>query len=165
MNGYSEQQLLDIAQRVGACLLRRSMMLATAESCTGGWVAQTVTSLAGSSAWFDRGFVTYSNQSKQDMLGVSEETLATHGAVSGEVVRVMAQGALLHSQAQVSVAISGVAGPGGGSVEKPVGTVWIAWAVRDGSCREQRFHFDGDRREVRAQAVYQALLGVLELVG
>ncbi len=119
-----EMLLEDIAQ-LAQC---RSAVIATAESCTGGWVAQELTSIAGSSVWFDRGFVTYSNAAKEEMLGVSAEIIKNHGAVSEPVVRAMAEGVLAKSSASISVSISGVAGPGGGSVEKPVGTVWFAWA-------------------------------------
>lgn len=125
-NGDSMGRATVVAE-LAVHLQRRGWMLVCAESCTGGGVAAALTDLAGSSAWFDRGFVTYSNQAKQDMLGVSPETLAKFGAVSRETVTEMARGALLHSGAQLSVAISGIAGPGGGTPDKPVGTVWIAW--------------------------------------
>ncbi|MCW8917785.1 MAG: nicotinamide-nucleotide amidohydrolase family protein [Gammaproteobacteria bacterium] len=145
-----------------AALLRdRGMMLATAESCTGGWVAKACTDLPGSSHWFERGFVTYTNESKQEMLGVSPETLLTHGAVSEATVAQMARGALAQSRAQCSVAISGIAGPGGGSAEKPVGTVCFAWAVAGGEVTTERCHFDGGREAVRGQAVAHALQGLI----
>lgn len=147
------------AAEVGALLRARGWMLATAESCTGGWIAQTVTAIPGSSAWFECGFVTYSNAAKLRMLGVSAATLAAHGAVSEATVREMACGALSNSGAQVAVAVSGIAGPGGGSAEKPVGSVWIAWAWPDGEAA-QGFRFDGDRRAVRAQTVAAALDGI-----
>ena len=161
MAGMDEDALIELATRVGGALEKRQWMLATAESCTGGWVAQIMTSVSGSSVWFDRGFVTYSNQSKQDMLAVAAQTLENHGAVSEAVVSEMAAGALTHSQAQISVAISGIAGPGGGTLDKPVGTVWIAWGVRKMTVSSEKFRFLGDRRAVRIQAVEQALLGVL----
>lgn len=149
-----------IAQDLGAQMVQQGAMLATAESCTGGWVAQTLTSLAGSSNWFDAGFVTYSNSAKQRMLGVREATLNNHGAVSEPVVLEMAQGACSNSAATYAVAISGIAGPGGGSEEKPVGTVWIGWATPE-RCWAKKFLFAGDRKAVRKQAVAEALLGLL----
>jgi len=150
-----------ITKDVALYLSQREAMLATAESCTGGWVAQTLTSLAGSSAWFDAGFVTYSNSSKQRMLGVSESTLDQEGAVSEAVVLEMAAGACAKSDATYAIAISGVAGPGGGSAEKPVGTVWIGWSSPQG-CWAKKFNFEGDRKSVRKQAVVAALQGLLQ---
>jgi len=152
----SESELEQLSQHCGWLLLQNHWLLSTAESCTGGWVAQIITAVAGSSSWFDRGFVTYSNAAKQEMLGVSSTTLATHGAVSEATVLEMAQGALRYSQAQVSIAISGIAGPSGGSVEKPVGTVWIGWALPGRSFATQ-FLFPGDRTAIRQQAVHAAL--------
>ncbi len=157
-------ELETLAARLGEALLARGWQLAAAESCTGGWVAQAATAIAGSSNWFDRGFVTYSNEAKQDMLGVQAATLAAHGAVSEAVVREMVAGALARSRADLALAISGIAGPAGGSAEKPVGTVWIAWGLRAGPQRAQRFHFDGDRAEVRCQSVAAALQGALQLL-
>ena len=154
-------ELEAIAQEVGAQLMAQGAVLATAESCTGGWVAQTVTSLAGSSNWFDAGFVTYSNRAKERMLGVQAQTLIDHGAVSEAVVLQMAHGACANSNASYSVAISGVAGPGGGSDEKPVGTVWIAWMTPE-KTSAKKFLFDGDRKSVRKQAVAEALQGLLK---
>lgn len=148
-----EQLVADLAGLLGA----RGEMLATAESCTGGWVAKACTDLAGSSVWFERGFVTYSNQSKRDMLGVAAATLAEAGAISEPTVREMAAGALANSAAQWSLAVSGVAGPGGGSPDKPVGTVWLAWAGPGGWCASECRRFDGDRDAVRRQAVQRAL--------
>ena len=156
--------LTTLATLVGAKLKAQGVMFAAAESCTGGWVAQTVTAIAGSSDWFDRGFVTYSDAAKQEMLGVSARTLAAHGAVSEETAREMATGALAHSRAQVAVAITGVAGPGGGSLEKPVGMVCFAWAVKDGAPGAQTRHFKGNRESVRRQSVIFALQGTLELL-
>ncbi len=139
-------------------------MLATAESCTGGGVAQAITEVAGSSKWFERGFVTYSNLSKQQMLGVSEATLIRHGAVSEATVREMVEGALARSSAQVALAVSGIAGPDGGTPDKPVGTVWFAWGVKDG-LRASRVHYlSGNRSEVRAQSVEIALQGVINML-
>lgn len=153
-----------LAEQVGAALKSRGMMLASAESCTGGLVGAAVTAVAGSSHWFDRGFITYTNESKQEMLGVSAATLAEFGAVSEPTVREMAAGALKHSHAQVALAISGIAGPGGATLDKPVGTVCMAWAMQSGAGRSQTMHFPGDRAAVRRQAVAAGLRGVLELI-
>ena len=139
-------------------------MLATAESCTGGWAAQAMTAIGGSSEWFERGFVTYSNEAKQEMLGVSEKTIQKHGAVSEETAREMAQGALARSKASVSLSVTGVAGPTGGSDAKPVGTVCFAWATKKGALRSETRRFAGDREAVRRQSVVRALEGVLEVV-
>lgn len=160
-----DEELKALAQRVGDRLLARRVMLASAESCTGGWVAQAATSVSGSSHWFERGFVTYSNDAKREMLGVRDETLERCGAVSEDVVREMAAGALEHSHAQFSVAISGIAGPGGGSLEKPVGTVCLAWGALGLVTRARTEHFSGDREAVRRQSVIAALEGVIDLVG
>ena len=130
-------ELEELSEQLGARLLERGEWLVTAESCTGGWVAQTVTAIAGSSGWFDRGFVTYSNAAKRDMLGVPETTLDRHGAVSEATARAMAIGALEHSRGDWSVAITGIAGPSGGTPDKPVGTVCFAWAWRAGACRSR----------------------------
>lgn len=153
--------LQTLSESVGAQLLSRGEWLATAESCTGGWVAQSITAIAGSSAWFDRGFVTYSNAAKQEMLGVTEATLERHGAVSEATARAMAQGAIAYSRADWAIAITGIAGPGGGSPEKPVGTVCFAWAQRDGGCEAQTCVFAGERAAVREQSVIHALRGLL----
>lgn len=157
-----DSALYRLAEEVGKALQQRGMMLATAESCTGGWVAEAVTAVPGSSGWFDRGFITYTNDSKQDMLGVAAATLARHGAVSEATVREMASGALKNSRAQVALAISGIAGPTGGTAEKPVGTVWIAWAFANGAVASEKRVFAGGRREVRQQAVERALQGLLD---
>ena len=153
-----------LAIQVGDALKAHGLMLATAESCTGGGVAQAITDVAGSSVWFERGFVTYSNLSKQQMLGVSEATLIRYGAVSEAVVREMVAGALRNSAAQVALAVSGIAGPDGGTPDKPVGTVWFAWGMRDGVVQAMHHQIDGNRAEVRAQAVHIALQGVLRLL-
>ena len=153
-----------LAEQTNTLLQQNKMMLSTAESCTGGWVAKMMTDIAGSSASFDRGFVTYSNAAKQDMLGVSRETLETHGAVSLAVVEEMAKGALQHSLADISVAISGIAGPGGGTADKPVGTVCFAWARKNGATQSSKQLFSGDREAVRKQAVEFALLRVLKFL-
>ena len=153
-----------LAAQVGALLKSHGLLLATAESCTGGGVAQAVTEVAGSSAWFERGFVTYSNLSKQQLLGVREDTLKQHGAVSELTVREMVAGALQHSAAQVALAVSGIAGPDGGTPDKPVGTVWFAWGLKHGEIFAQRHQLAGNRGEVRAQAVRIALQGVVNLL-
>ncbi|MCU7892228.1 MAG: nicotinamide-nucleotide amidase [Candidatus Thiodiazotropha sp. (ex Ustalcina ferruginea)] len=146
-------------------LRRQGYRLVVAESCTGGWLAKTLTDLPGSSEWFDRGFVTYSNQAKQAMLGVTSDTLQQYGAVSKEIVSEMAQGALRESGADVAAAISGIAGPGGGSVEKPVGTVCFAWQIREEALITSEEWFDGDRQQVRWQAVVHALKQLVQLLG
>jgi len=153
-----------LAKKVGARLKAARGMLVTAESCTGGWVAEAVTSIAGSSDWFERGFVTYSNASKEELLGVSADTLKEHGAVSEQTAREMAEGALARAKGTLALAITGVAGPGGGSREKPVGTVCFAWADEKKTVVETR-HFSGDRESVRRQSVLRALEGVLEHLG
>jgi nicotinamide-nucleotide amidase len=156
----SELEML--AERLGRELLQRGEMLATAESCTGGWVAQSVTAIAGSSAWFDRGFVTYSNEAKTDMLGVAAGLIATHGAVAEATARAMAEGALARSRAHWAVAVTGIAGPAGGTPAKPVGMVCFAWARRDGPCEALTCQFAGSRAEIREQAVRLALSGALK---
>ncbi len=159
-----ENELKKLARRAGELLQQRGLVLATAESCTGGWVAQAITAVPGSSHYFDRGFVTYSNDAKREMLGVDAATLQAHGAVSEETVRAMAEGALRFSRAQISVAISGIAGPGGGSPEKPVGTVCLAWAAAGRIVVARTEHFVGDRSAVRWQATIAALQGVITLL-
>ena len=160
----SSDTLTTLAALVGARLRAKTMMLATAESCTGGWVAQALTAIGGSSEWFERGFVTYSDASKKEMLGVSAHTLAAHGAVSEQTACEMAAGALQRSRAQVAVAITGIAGPTGGSPQKPVGTVCFAWAAENRAVSAVTRRFDGDRESVRRQSVIAALQGVLELL-
>lgn len=145
-------------------LLEREWLLATAESCTGGWLAKSCTDLAGSSAWFERGFVTYTNLSKNEMLGVDMALIEKHGAVSEETVGAMAAGTLEHSPAHIAVAISGIAGPGGGTEAKPVGTVCFGWMLREGERVVKMAHFDGDREAVRRQAVEYALDGLIEIM-
>jgi nicotinamide-nucleotide amidase len=152
----------DLSAQVGVMLKSRGLMLATAESCTGGGVAEAVTEIPGSSEWFERGFITYANQAKVEMLDVREETLRLHGAVSEAVVREMAEGALRHSHAHIALAVSGIAGPGGGTPEKPVGTVFLAWSLRDGETRARRVQLTGSRAEIREQSVRIALEGLLE---
>ena len=160
----ADSVLYELAQRVGRALERSGLMLATAESCTGGWIAEAITMIPGSSAWFDRGFVTYTYISKREMLGVREKTLERHGAVSEAVVREMVAGALGASHAQIAVAVSGVAGPSGGTPEKPVGTVCIAWLAKNSDARSETLHFAGDRETVRRQSVIHALNGVLAVL-
>ncbi len=154
----------NLAKQVGEALKAHGMMLATAESCTGGGIAQALTDISGSSAWFERGFVTYANAAKVEMLGVRQATLDAHGAVSEATVREMAAGALEHSHADIALAVSGIAGPTGGTPEKPVGTVWFGWALRDGEVYARLYHLEGDRAAVRDQSVRIALEGVLNLL-
>lgn len=154
-----------LARGLGEHLLARGWVAATAESCTGGWIAKTLTDIAGSSAWFDRGYVTYTNEAKQDLLGVQPDTLTAHGAVSEATVREMVSGALARSRATVAVAVSGIAGPTGGTPGKPVGTVWLAWGSRGGPTRTEHCRFEGDREAVRRQAVARALQGLDDLLG
>ena len=158
------ESLRALAQRTGEALQRAGLMLATAESCTGGGIAAAVTDIPGSSGWLDRGFVVYSNDSKVELLGVDPALLRTEGAVSEAVVRAMTAGALAHSRAHIAVAVSGVAGPGGGSPEKPVGTVCLAWQRRGAAPVAQTMLFHGNRDEVRAHTVHRALEGVLQLL-
>jgi nicotinamide-nucleotide amidase len=148
---------------VADLLLKKQLRLVTAESCTGGLIAAACTDLAGSSAWFERGFVTYSNAAKTELLGVSERVLRRAGAVCGPVAQAMAEGALAHSQAQVAVAVTGVAGPSGGSPAKPVGTVWFGFAL-PGQVLTEKCHFDGDRAAVRQATVRHALTRLVELL-
>lgn len=159
----SDPELDALSRQVGAALAQRGWRLATAESCTGGWIAEALTAISGSSAWFDRGFVTYSNEAKTEMLGVAAQTLAAHGAVSETTVREMAEGALARSLAEVAVAVSGVAGPTGGTAAKPVGMVCIGWAAKGSPTRSLTLRFAGDRTAVRRQTVVRALDGILEL--
>jgi nicotinamide-nucleotide amidase len=149
-----------LAAEVGQELKRRGQLLATAESCTGGLVSMLLTTVAGSSAWFDRGFVSYSNAAKQDMLGVRPDTLARYGAVSEQTAGEMARGAIDGSLARVAVSITGIAGPGGGSPDKPIGTVCIGWCVDD-NCTTTTCHFEGERDSVREQSAMVALQGLL----
>jgi nicotinamide-nucleotide amidase len=153
-----------LARRVGRRLKSAGAMLATAESCTGGWAAQAVTSIAGSSGWFERGFITYSNAAKHQLLGVRRRTLSRHGAVSEETAREMARGALKGSRADIALAVTGIAGPGGGSADKPVGTVCFAWARKARAVRSETLRFRGGRTSVRRQSVVRALEGVLEVL-
>ncbi|HEY3858657.1 MAG TPA: nicotinamide-nucleotide amidase [Gammaproteobacteria bacterium] len=155
-----DASLLALAAEVGQRLKAKGQKLAVAESCTGGWIAKALTDVAGSSAWFERGFITYSNEAKLAMLGVRQASLDAHGAVSETVVREMAEGAADWSLAQVAVAVSGIAGPDGGSPDKPVGTVWIGWRWADGKLTSRHCLYTGDRESIRRQAVLGALDGL-----
>lgn len=155
--------LVGLAATLGAALAARSWSIALAESCTGGMAAQCITANAGSSAYFERGFVTYSNQAKIEMLGIEPQTLERHGAVSEQTARAMALGALRHSRAQLAASITGIAGPEGGTADKPVGTVCFAWAGPEQTVRCETRHFSGDRDAIRRQSVETALRGLLQL--
>lgn len=160
----TDSELDALAQALGGRLLAERQMLVTAESCTGGWIAKAVTDIPGSSAWFDCGMAAYSYEAKQALLGVSPQTLELYGAVSRETAVEMVSGALVHSGASIAVAVTGIAGPGGGTEDKPVGTVWVAWKRRGGYPQAQVFHFDGDRDAVRRQTVAAALRGLERLL-
>jgi nicotinamide-nucleotide amidase len=160
----TEDDVTRLAHLLADACKRQGVHLAAAESCTGGGVAAACTRISGSSEWFERGMVTYTNVAKREMLGVAEETLVAHGAVSEEVAREMAVGALKHSHADICVAVTGIAGPTGGVPGKPVGTVHFAWGVRDGQIQARRFHFKGDRAAVRLQSVAVALQGLIDLL-
>jgi nicotinamide-nucleotide amidase len=161
--GLQALQTAQLVRSLAQQLLAHKWMLATAESCTGGLVAAACTDLAGSSGWFERGFVTYSNAAKSQMLGVDPALIAQYGAVSEPVARAMAQGALHYAQAQVALSVTGVAGPGGGSADKPVGTVWFGWAL-PGSYVCECKHFVGDRAAVRQATLGHSLLRLVELL-
>ena len=160
----TEDDVTHLARRLGTLAKKRKVDVVTAESCTGGGVATAMTRISGSAKWFERGFVTYSNIAKKEMLGVSQETLKKHGAVREEVAIEMAAGALKRSRADISVAITGIAGPTGAMPGKPVGTVHFAWGVRGGAIQARRFHFEGDRVAVRLQSVYVAIQGLIDLL-
>lgn len=155
---------MTVLEEVSQQLHKKKYRLTTAESCTGGWIAKQITDLAGSSAIFDRGFVTYSNQAKQEMINVSENTLDKFGAVSEQVVKEMALGALNNSSANISLSVSGIAGPGGGTAEKPVGMVCFGWAISNKDTYTETAYFDGDRDSIRKQAVQLALKGILKMI-
>lgn len=159
-----DEELCNLVKSVAEVLSGFEMDLATAESCTGGWIAKVLTDVPGSSLYFDRGFVTYSNQSKHEMLGVSNETILLHGAVSEAVVAEMAKGALNLSKASISLAVSGIAGPTGGSENKPVGTVCFAWMIRGDTPVVETLCYPGDRDEVRRQAVIHCLEGIIKQI-
>jgi nicotinamide-nucleotide amidase len=158
-------ELHQLAGLLNRRLAEKGLIMVSAESCTGGWIAKAMTDVPGSSGCFDRAFITYSNAAKQEMLGVGHDTLERHGAVSEAVVREMVRGALERSGADVAVAVSGIAGPGGGSDEKPVGTVWLAWAARGADIIASREQFPGDRDKVRYSTAVAALQGLLNLIG
>lgn len=160
----TEQSIQSTAKKLGTRLLMKSLRLATAESCTGGWVAKVITDIAGSSDWFECAIVSYSNTSKHHFLGVPDGLLLDHGAVSENTVLAMLRGLFEQTRADAGISISGVAGPGGGSEDRPVGTVWIAWGLRGRMAHTQKFRFDGDRYQVRLQSVAAALDAMLELV-
>jgi nicotinamide-nucleotide amidase len=160
----SEQELRDLAEQLGECMVSKGMKLASAESCTGGWLAKVITDIPGSSAWFVASVVSYSNEAKQSLLAVSSDTLAEFGAVSGDTVLEMSDGLFAHTDADVAVSISGIAGPDGGSHDKPVGLVWLSWGKRDKSVFANAYNFDGDREAVRRQSVKQALENLLDLL-
>jgi len=165
MARVSDEELQQLASELGDKLRTRGWMLTTAESCTGGWVGQLVTAIPGSSQWYERGFITYANAAKMEMLGVPEATLAAHGAVSEETASAMAAGALANSHAQAALAISGIAGPGGGTPQKPVGLVCYGWALADGTVLSSTCRLDGNREEIRSRAVAAALRGLIDLIG
>ncbi len=154
-------EALNLARTLQQICLAHGLKVSCAESCTGGLIAAALTAIPGSSGYFERGFVTYCNQAKHELLGVSQETLAAVGAVSEEVAQQMAAGVLLAAKADLAVGVTGIAGPDGGSEVKPVGTVWIGWCVRGGMPQARCFHFAGDRAAVRAQSVLQALQGLI----
>jgi len=160
----TEQELNDLAEQLGTCLRSNNMILATAESCTGGWLAKIITDIPGSSAWFTGSIVSYSNDAKQRLLGVSERTLNEFGAVSSETVLAMTNGLFANTSANVVVSVSGIAGPDGGTEDKPVGLVWLSWGKREKSIYAHSFHFEGNRDQVRKQAIKQALNGLLDLL-
>ena len=157
-------RIIELATSLGLTLQKKQMSLALAESCTGGLTSAAITDIAGSSAWFDRGFITYSNTAKQEMLGVKEATLVKHGAVSEETALEMALGALKNSQATIAASITGIAGPSGGSKSKPVGTVCFAWVSSAGIHNTTRMHLNGDRQAVRQQSVISVITGLLALL-
>ena len=160
----SEQELRDLAEQLGECLKAKGLKLASAESCTGGWLAKIITDIPGSSAWFTGSVVSYSNEAKQSLLGVNADTLAEFGAVSGDTVLEMSDGLFARTDADVAVSVSGIAGPDGGSEDKPVGLVWLSWGKRDKSVFANPFNFDGDREDVRKQSIKQALNNLLDLL-
>ena len=161
---HTSNLIYELSNQLGQVLLRHGLRCVTAESCTGGALSAAITDIPGSSQWFDRGFVTYTNLAKQQMLGVPNAVLASFGAVSEAAVCAMAKGALLESEADMSVAISGIAGPDGGSLKKPVGTVWLAWAGLSAPTKAVGYCFAGDRLSIRQQAVQTALEGLIQQV-
>jgi nicotinamide-nucleotide amidase len=164
IQAYDDRELVRLGEGVAAMLTQRGQMMVTAESCTGGWIAKVLTDIPGSSAWFEAGLVAYSYEAKEALLGVNPRTLERTGAVSQETVIEMVSGALARYGASVAVAVTGIAGPGGATPGKPVGTVWIGWKRRGGYARAQMFHFDGDREAVRRQTVAAALAGIQKIL-
>lgn len=160
----SEQTVAELAKKLGARLLMKNLRLATAESCTGGWIAKVLTDIAGSSEWFESAIVSYSNTAKKHFLKVPEGVLLDHGAVSDRTVIAMIHGLLLETPADAGISVSGIAGPGGGSEDKPVGTVWVAVGLRDQMVHTRKYAFQGDRNAVRLQTVEAALKNLLELL-
>jgi nicotinamide-nucleotide amidase len=156
-----DNELFELAERLGQCLKVKGYKIATAESCTGGWIAQAITEVPGSSVWFERGFVTYSNNAKVQMLGVNPQILAEYGAVSAEIAQQMAAGALANSEADWTIAVTGIAGPDGGSEEKPVGTVYIAWQSKARFSKVEKLQLSGNRHQIRRQTVIRTIEGVL----
>ncbi|HXD83890.1 MAG TPA: CinA family protein [Rudaea sp.] len=164
LNPADDSTLHTLAEQIAVEFTRRGATLVTAESCSGGWIAKTLTDIAGSSAWFECGVVAYSYEAKEALLGVRPETLEEHGAVSRETAIEMVSGALARYGATVAVAVTGIAGPSGGTADKPVGTVWLSWKRRGGYAQAELFHFDGDRDAVRRQTVAAALAGVRKIL-
>ncbi|ANB02965.1 CinA family protein [Ectothiorhodospira sp. BSL-9] len=164
MTALNDSALEGRARALGDLILARGWQLALAESCTGGWIAKVITDIPGSSAWFDRGFVTYSNAAKREQLQVPQQTLDAAGAVSRETVQAMVDGVLRNCSADLAAAVSGVAGPGGGTLDKPVGTVWVAWGLRDQPVHGECLHLQGDREAVRRQSVARVLEGLQTLL-
>lgn len=164
MSSTSEQELKDLAEELGVCMKDKGIKLASAESCTGGWIAKIITDMPGSSEWFTGSVVCYSNESKVSLLGVRENTLTEFGAVSGDTVMEMLDGLFANTDADVAVGVSGIAGPDGGTEDKPVGLVWLSWGKRDKSVYAKPYNFDGDREDVRKQSIAQALNNLLDLL-
>ena len=160
----TEEALTELARELGECMVARGLKLACAESCTGGWLSKIITDLPGSSAWFETSIVCYSNDSKTQLLGVPASTLNEHGAVSGETILAMTDGLFEHTSADVAVSISGVAGPDGGTEEKPVGLVWLSWGKRDKSSYAHPYNFEGDREQVRLQSIESALNSLADIL-
>lgn len=165
MARVSDDELRSLATELGEKLRARGWMLATAESCTGGWIGEVLTAIPGSSAFYERGFITYANAAKIELLGVPPDTIASCGAVSEDTARAMAHGALMRSPVHAALAVSGIAGPGGGTREKPVGMVCYGWALNDGTLMSSTCRLDGNREEIRSRAVAAALRGMIELIG
>lgn len=161
----TEASVAELVKQLGECLKARQLKLATAESCTGGWIAKLITDLPGSSDWFEGAVVCYSNAAKTSLLGVPESTLNEFGAVSGDTVLTMTDGLFENTGADIALSVSGIAGPGGGSDDKPVGTVWLCWGKRGKSSIANEFHFEGDREAVRLQSIAAGLNAVMDLLG